>query len=144
MRVYRYYKEYSRNYYQVNKERMLKRNNEYNRTHKVEKAGQHQKRALALKTKVLVHYGGGRLACVRCGFSNIKALTIDHINGGGMEHRLLIGGSGGLRMYKWLEKNNYPIGYQTLCSNCNMIKELENKENCVSRRLIKSEVNSHQ
>ena len=29
----------------------------------------------------LLHYGEGKIACVRCGFSDIRALSIDHING---------------------------------------------------------------
>jgi hypothetical protein len=36
--------------------------------------------------------------------------------------------SGGLEFYRWLIKNNYPEGYQTLCMNDQFIKKAENKE----------------
>ena len=76
-----------------------------------------------LKAKVLTHYGNGRCACVKCGFDDIRALTIDHINGGGAEHRRKIG-SYAHSIYPWLRINGYPDGYQTLCMNCQWIKRL--------------------
>ncbi|KKL06542.1 hypothetical protein LCGC14_2595010, partial [marine sediment metagenome] len=40
-------------------------------------------RMAATKPYVLRYYGRGKLACVHCGFEDIRALTLDHINGGG-------------------------------------------------------------
>ena len=70
------------------------------------------------KIRVLTHYGGGKLACVQCGFSDIRALSIDHIDNSGAQHRKTYGRN----LYWWLEKNNYPDGFQTLCMNCQFIK----------------------
>jgi len=64
------------------------------------------------KELVFEHYGK---KCACCGESNIKFLTIDHINGGGTKHRKNIK----IKMYSWLKKNNFPEGFQTLCFNCN-------------------------
>jgi len=64
------------------------------------------------------HYGG---KCVCCGEDNYKFLVIDHINGGGRKHRKQIG-SGGYALIHWLDKNNYPEGFQVLCHNCNAAK----------------------
>ena len=83
--------------------------------------------ALLRKKKVLTHYGNGILACVRCGFSDIRALSIDHIEGDGTQHRKNRT-QGGTNFYAWLVRNNYPSGFQTLCMNCNWIKRVENKE----------------
>lgn len=82
------------------------------------------------KTKELVfmHYGNGKIACQNCGFDDIRALSIDHLNGGGRQHRKQIGG-GGQKTYNWLKKNNYPAGYQILCMNCQFIKRHTNSEN---------------
>lgn len=76
---------------------------------------------LEIKSSILTHYGNGKLACVKCGFRDIRALSIDHIDGGGGEHRRVLK-RGGLSFYKWLRDNNYPDGFQTLCMNCQMIK----------------------
>lgn len=79
-----------------------------------------------VKIDVLEHYGGGKLACVRCGFSDIRALTLDHVNGNGADDRKLRGSGG--RLYFYLRRFGYPEGYQTLCMNCQFIKAHENKE----------------
>jgi hypothetical protein len=71
-----------------------------------------------LRLKVLTHYGGNPPKC-KCGFSNIKALTIDHIAGGGRKHRSQIH----TMFYQWLKQNGFPKGFQVLCMNCQFIKE---------------------
>ena len=86
-----------------------------------------KKRERAQKSKeiVLTHYGNGKLACRRCGFHDIRALSIDHKNGKGKEHRRQISG---MTFYNWLIESKFPEGYQTLCMNCQWIKREENKE----------------
>lgn len=81
---------------------------------------------LQQKTLVLTHYGDGKLQCMRCGFEDIRALSLDHIAGGGNEHRKTHKSSAGI--YAYLKVNNYPQGYQTLCMNCQFIKRFENNE----------------
>ncbi len=80
------------------------------------------------KVEVLTHYGNGVCACVKCGFDDIRALSIDHIDGGGLEHRRSLGITSGGNFYLWLKRNVFPTGYQTLCMNCQYIKRSENKE----------------
>ena len=77
-----------------------------------------------MKLKLFSHYSNGKCACVKCGFGDIRALSIDHINGGGTKHREKLG----YNIYHWLIKNNYPEGFQVLCYNCQAIKRLENHE----------------
>ena len=65
---------------------------------------------------------GGK--CARCGFSDKRALQIDHIKGGGSkENRKL----GWLKMYKKILLDD-GSNYQLLCANCNWIKRNENRE----------------
>lgn len=83
------------------------------------------------KLKILTHYGNGKLQCVKCGCGDINSLSLDHINNNGSEHRKEIGGCAYL--YNWVSDHNFPDGFQTLCFNCQFIKEAErmtaNKEN---------------
>lgn len=72
-----------------------------------------------LKQEVLKYYGKGKCACVKCGFTDIRALSIDHINNNGAEHKKQIHKAS---LYKWLRDNKFPPGYQTLCMNCQFIK----------------------
>jgi len=65
---------------------------------------------------VLSHYG---LECFCCHEDNVEFLTIDHIEGGGNEHRRLLKSKGGQSFYAWLIQNNFPSEFRTLCMNCN-------------------------
>jgi len=80
-----------------------------------------------LKNVVLGHYGNGRVACVTCGEDRLPCLSIDHVNGGGIQHRKKINNSGGRAFYSWLKVNGFPSGYQTLCMNCQFIKKFSRK-----------------
>jgi len=81
-----------------------------------------------VKNLVLTHYGKGKLKCVKCGFSDARALSIDHINGGGTQHKADLGIRTGYGFYGWLAASGYPEGYQTLCMNCQFVKRYENNE----------------
>ena len=77
-----------------------------------------------LRKKVLAELG---MKCAKCGFSDTRALQIDHVYGGGRKemrkfsnrhfyYRSILNGT--------LDKSNY----QVLCANCNWIKRYENNE----------------
>jgi hypothetical protein len=61
--------------------------------------------------------------CSRCGFSDERALQVDHINGGGTKEARRISSLG---IFKRVLK--HPEDYQLLCANCNWIKRVENNE----------------
>lgn len=68
-----------------------------------------------IKTDTISAYGG---KCSCCGETELRFLTIDHMEGNGREHRKKIGR--GWRFYIWLSKRGYPTkGYRLLCYNCN-------------------------
>lgn len=83
----------------------------------------HRRRA---KLVVLHHYSNGDMKCDCCGEKHLEFLTIDHINGGGVQHRKELGNgklaSGGGKFYTWLRRSGYPEGYRVLCLNCNFSK----------------------
>ena len=147
--IYKHQKEY----YEKNKDRIiahqlqnyhshkddpdfqLRRNlsrKHYRETHKEEMKAQQDKykpkrRGLRqrLKLELLTYYGNGKLACVKCGYSDIRALCLDHVNGCPEAHKRNGKRIDSLRLYRYLKSHNFPEGYQTLCANCNYIKEFE-------------------
>ena len=52
--------------------------------------------------------------CACCGESRYEFLSIDHINGGGRQHRKTV-----TKTCRWLVKQGFPKGYRVLCHNCN-------------------------
>jgi len=91
---------------------------------------------MKIKLEVFRHYSP-ELKCNKCGFSDLRALQIDHIFGGGVTHLKKTNG----RLYPWIIKNNFPVGFQVLCANCNWIKRFENNE--VRGRGNKNEITIH-
>jgi hypothetical protein len=71
-----------------------------------------------IRLEVLTYYGNGKLACVQCGEARSGCLSIDHINNGGRRERILWK----LHTYNKLKSAGFPMGYQTLCMNCQFIK----------------------
>lgn len=79
------------------------------------------KYALRDKKIVMEEYGN---QCFNCYEDRIERLTIDHKNNDGAEQRKKFKCYTGVRMYRWIIKNNYPddLGLQILCYNCNYSK----------------------
>ncbi len=67
----------------------------------------------------------GGAKCISCGFSDQRALQIDHVNGFPGKSR--IDRSNSLKLLQDIHDN--PGKYQVLCANCNWIKKHENDEN---------------
>jgi hypothetical protein len=72
-----------------------------------------------IRKAVFDHYGW---SCACCG--STERPSIDHVNGDGGEHRRQLGGKtrSPLLVYRWLIKNGFPEGFQTLCMPCNRSK----------------------
>lgn len=134
----------SRAYYEANREKVIKANCDYAKRNKAQKnatgkawkarnrekvkaAGRayyYRKREemrprikiamRAQRLRVLAAYGG---RCVCCFEADPNFMAMDHINGGGRQHRLSVG-----NIYLWLERNGFPGGFQVLCHNYNMAK----------------------
>ena len=82
------------------------------------------------KLSVFSYYSNGSMQCVKCNYSDIRALSIDHIEGDGCKHKNKKGERmKGDEIYRWIKRNNFPPGFQILCMNCQFIKRYENNEN---------------
>lgn len=76
---------------------------------------------LKYKAEIFRHFG---YKCARCGFSDTRALQIDHPHGGGRQERKQK--SAGVSYYRFVL--DHIENYQLLCANCNWIKREENDE----------------
>jgi len=74
------------------------------------------------KILIIQFYSNNTYECKFCRENDLKELSIDHINGGGIKHRQEIKKKGGCEFYKWLIRNDLPDGYQILCLTCNSRK----------------------
>lgn len=104
-----YYRKYKQKYRNEGRDRTEK-DKEYMKKYIKE----YRKKA---REKVFLHYGS---RCVCCNETKIEFLTIDHINGGGRQHRKKIG----VTIDNWLVANDFPRGFQILCFNCNQAKAI--------------------
>jgi hypothetical protein len=117
-------REYERNYYHNNpdaQEKKLARQKKYYETHRSEIRVRQRvsgaKYWKGLKKKCVDAYGG---SCACCGESRLEFLAIDHTNGGGNKWRKEMNFKRGRDTYRWLIKNNFPLGFRVLCHNCNV------------------------
>jgi len=92
-----------------------------------------RERTTLLRRRAIDKLGG---KCTRCGFSDYRALQIDHVNGNGKDVGRDIRRNHVL--YK-LVLSDTTGKYQCLCANCNWIKRAERNEN--NQR--KDEINEH-
>ena len=99
---------------------------EYRKEHRP-RISKYQRDYLRNLRRSMVDALGGK--CIRCGFEDIRALQIDHINGGGSEERRDKKYRGAslhkIVLESFLRGENK---YQLLCANCNWIKREENQE----------------
>lgn len=77
---------------------------------------------IKLRLQVIQKLGG---KCVECGFSDVRALQIDHLEGNGSK---LNRSQNWWSRYKEILAGTHKIKVQLLCANCNWIKRYENKE----------------
>ena len=84
------------------------------------------------KKACIAHYSNGTMECNYCGFNNIYALCLDHINNDGAKWRKdnftsSRGNNGGSNTFNRVKQLGFPEGFQVLCANCNLIKEIQRK-----------------
>lgn len=109
-------------YYHANKDKLRAQQNKYLKD-----------RVDGLRNEVFNLLG---CKCAKCGFEDIRALQIDHINGEGNKDRKSKGNNS-IKYYMSIiisvqEKKNE---FQILCANCNWIKRIEEKEQIKNTQL---------
>lgn len=72
-----------------------------------------------LRARILERFGA---VCVRCGFSDVRAITLDHKNNNGAMERKQLGERG---VHRRALQSEHCHEYQMLCMNCQFIKRAE-------------------
>lgn len=120
-------KDYWQKYYHENKERLRQYRKQWRdkNKHKIRAiyianknrmSAYGKKRRYEQKIEIFTFYSQGIPKCACCGEKEIEFLTIDHINGGGCQHKKETKN----HLYEWIVKNKYPEGFRILCMNCNL------------------------
>jgi hypothetical protein len=77
----------------------------------------------ALKKETFEHYGRGRCRWPKCLVVDSDMLTLDHKENDGAKQRRKKRRLG-VVLYQVLKNTNWPVGYQVLCNNHQIKKEL--------------------
>ena len=118
-------REYQREYRANHREHLSGYNKEYYANHVLLlrlKTREHKRRL----RKELVELLGSK--CSKCGFTDWRALQVDHVNGGGLKQRDKLGGNYYMYLQMLIEIKAGSKDYQLLCANCNWIKRYERNE----------------
>ena len=103
------------------------RNRRWERSHREYFRNWRRERGIQAKLEVLSHYGPeGSLRCSwsGCTVDDVDVLTLDHVNDDGNKERRASKRSAGIIFYVHLRAQGYPTGFQTLCCNHQMKKEI--------------------
>lgn len=96
---------------------------DYKRRHPQKTDPEYAKAYWRRKRAAAIDLLGG--VCVRCGFSDRRALQFDHTDGSGFQQRK----NNGFQAYPSIRRILAgDDGFQLLCANCNWIKRVENNE----------------
>lgn len=101
----------------------------YRRANKVSTQQAYQRYVRKLKIEVLTHYSPNEKLCCSwagCVVDDIDVLSLDHVNNDGKQDRASrkSHSTTGTKLYANLRKESYPAGYQTLCMNHQLKKEI--------------------
>lgn len=115
---------YNREYYEKNRDKIRKQKRETMRRLRAKNPEHYRKQTREakniLREKLFELYGN---ECAICGFTDKRALTLDHINNNGNEERRRIGERG---VWRRARDNYLPEEYRILCMNCQFIERHKN------------------
>lgn len=118
--------QYSKEYYAANRDQVRTQIQEWEKRNAGKRrpqiAAHHRRQREELRDSLFALLGR---TCGRCGFSDERALCIDHINGGGSKERKE---AKSVEVYYRAILASGGKEYQILCCNCNAIKRIENGE----------------
>lgn len=125
---------YHREYYRVNTERFKAYSRKHYEKNHLESQSWSQANGIKRDGKTYLQYWriealkalGNK--CKRCGFIDVRALQIDHVDGGGTKVLRRVNSYTYYRKIALMNEEDRNKKYQCLCANCNWIKRYTNKE----------------
>lgn len=85
-----------------------------------------------LKIAAFCIYSHGEMSCAICGDNEFPHLSLDHIDGGGTQHRNK-DPRANCDLYRLVKTEGYPSGYRVLCHNCNFIEHVKHSRKSTSQ-----------
>lgn len=141
--------QYMRDYNTKHKERLKQQQKEWRKKHKLEilervnkwrkdnkeKVNRNAAKSASkimkeIRIEILEHLGN---RCIKCGFSDPRALHIDHVHGGGRKEVKQFSNYLMYLKYVLEQLKNDSKEYQLLCANHNAIKRCKNREQPISK-----------
>ena len=134
---------YQQEWYQKNKEKKLQQEKDwYYKNHEYRKkqmreyyqipVNRDRRKAISkthrIRAKFTMFEILGSDKCVKCGYSDPRALQIDHIHGGGRKERKLRRSHISMLKFYITRPAYAKQRLQILCANCNQVKKFENHE----------------
>ena len=89
------------------------------------RSAQQQRSVIRLHDKILNAFNN---KCKKCGFDDVRALQIDHVNGGGVKELGYKNRISRMPYYRKILREISSGKYQLLCANCNLIKRHTHNE----------------
>jgi hypothetical protein len=105
-----------RDYLSRNRDKSRQRCRAWQANNSEHRAAKDREKNRELRIFVLSHYSPPTPRCRCCGEAVYEFLHLHHKDGGGGKHREKVGR--GANFYKWIIKNDFPLGYEVLCANC--------------------------
>jgi len=90
---------------------------DYNKKNRIKVNETNRKYRQGLKDKIYSNY---KPVCNHCGITDLRCLSIDHVNNDGASERKIYGVS--VKFFRYIINQGFPDKYQILCMNCQWIK----------------------
>jgi hypothetical protein len=127
-------KQMGKDWREANKDKILEKVNKWRKNNKYKvnrnSAKSAHNRSKKVRLEILELLGN---KCDVCGFSDPRALQVDHIHGGGQKERKRFSNYFVYLKYVLAQIKTGSKDYQLLCANHNAIKRYENKEQPISQ-----------
>lgn len=125
---------YSKKYWSNNREKRRELQRDWVARNREWSSFQRYQYRIEIKKEVIAHYSNNSMSCAHCGNNDLDVLCIDHIENNGAQDRKennisCRGINNGVQIHDVLKRKNFPTGYQVLCANCNLKKEIVRKRN---------------